>query len=147
MIEGIESLDNNIKMLFSLKSSADNSKKILNIVANSIRNDVESNFLSESDPKGKRWVELTSYTKKRKKKRQEILQDTGALMEEMTSLDNYPINGDKLEVITTVKGDSPDDFYGQAHNEGLGITQRQFVDYTDSIHDEVDEQVIRFLKS
>ncbi len=147
MIKGIESLDNSIKKLFSLNVDSNNSKKILNIVAKNIRGDVESNFLSERDPYGNPWAELTSYTRKNKKRRQEILQDTGALMEEMTSMDNYIISGNKLDVVTTVTGESPNDFYGQSHNEGIGVTKRQFLDYTDNIHNSIDEDIIRFLQS
>jgi phage gpG-like protein len=143
-IEITGNIDDGVTELLSIKKIGINSKNILNITAKELRNDVEKNFLGEHDPEGNRWAELTDYTKKRKKNRQEILQDTGALIEEMTSLENYLVSNNTLDVVTRVQGEvepGDDPFYGVNHNEGIGITQRQFVAYTEKIHNEIDKKV------
>jgi len=142
-IEITDKLDSASKTLLDLTVKSEDTR-ILQIVREELRDDVTSNFEGEHDPYGKAWKPNTAYTKKKKGKDKKILEDSGDLFNEMSSLDNYIINGSKLDVITTVIEEERDGitFYGEVHDKGLnGLAKREIVAYTDKIHKKVDKRV------
>lgn len=127
-------------------SASGNPDNVLKIVREELRDDVSSNFEFEHDPYGKRWQPNSKETRQWKGKDKKILEDSGDLSQEMSSLDNYIIEGTKLYAVTTVTAMDEDGlgyiFYGDDHDKGYNkMPKREFVAYTDKIHKKVDKRV------
>lgn len=136
-------IDDADKLITNMQNKGSNKVFMLNIAAEETRKDVIQNFKGEHDPHGNKWAALSAYTLERKKG-VGILRESDDLFNEMSSKENYRVIDGTLEIFTTVQGDvepGDDPFYGYHHNEGLGQTQRQFVDYTDKIHNKVEDRI------
>lgn len=143
-------LDDLTKEIFSIKTKGENTFKVLGIIADEIRQDVIQNFKGEHNPFSKAWTPLALSTKERKAKkgyRSEILQETGKLMDEMSSKGNYEINSNNLDVVTTSFKESKSGdnfFYGYLHNfGGSKVDERKFVAYTDKVNKNVEDRVFK----
>jgi hypothetical protein len=124
------------------KSEASN---ILPIVKEEVKKDIIHHLDTQTN------VDGSAMKPKKKSDGKRILEKSGDLYKGMQDDSNYKINGNDLEVISTVSAEDKkgkEFFYGYAHNWGEKVKdKRQYAGESKELDQKIEDRVVRYFNA